>query len=456
MRKIGIALVVVVVLGILATPLLGGIAAQKAHAVLVQNLGQIEASTMGTVRIADEGFELGWLSSKARMRVEVGPAGAGWTIPLLNVIHHGPLPVAHAARGFSMAFIDTTVEGAALADGKVPFQGETLIAMTGDVGIDLSSLALPRREDLAWEGGTARLRLGDQGKRVALQADAPRFEFHGVDGDVVLESLKVDYDAERSANGPALGTSTYVVGRARLTTPATQRSFSIDQLSWSSSSAYNPAGKLDSTYALRVAGLDVDETSYRDAALDLSLRNLDPAALQALSDLGQQLTQITTSGQPPEVMASQLQATLLQRVPMLLSSSPEIELKDAHVETLDGRIDADLRLTRDAEAAQPDPRAVQLEARLVLPLPTFSALLRRVAGEISPSARGGDTQVLDMISDRVAEQLFARGYIKEEEDGRLSSEISYSNDALALNGQVVNLGEVMMMATGVQTGVPMQ
>jgi len=51
MRKVAIALVIVVVAAVLSTPLVGGILARKAHGVLVENLDQIEASTRGTIRV---------------------------------------------------------------------------------------------------------------------------------------------------------------------------------------------------------------------------------------------------------------------------------------------------------------------------------------------------------------------------------------------------------------------
>ena len=448
MRKVGIALVVLVVIAVLATPLVGGILARKAHAVLVQNLGQVEVSSLGTMRLTSEGFDLGWLSSKARMKLEVGSLGSSWSFPLVHVIHHGPLPVAHAARGLSAAVIDTTIEGATLPDGKVPFRGETVIGMTGDLGVALDSLALPRRQDVAWEGGSAQLRVSDQGKRIAVQANAPRLELHGAPGDVVLESLKVDYSAESKAGGPSLGSAAYALGRMRVTSPG-QRNLAVDGFSWSSNAALNPAGNFDSSYVLRLAALDLDDRSYRNLGFDLWIRNLDAAAANALNEIGREVLQVSASGMTSDQIVAQVQAALMLRLPSLLGASPEIEVKGAHVETLDGRIDADLRVMRDPSAASTDPKAFQAQGKIVLPLPAFAALTLRAASEISPAAvQNNDTQSLDIIADQIAEQLLTRGYVREEEDGRLSTEFSYGSGGIVLNGETLNLGELLMVTGG--------
>lgn len=444
MRKVGIALVIVVVAALLATPLVGGLLAQRAHEVMVQNLGQVEASTMGAVRITNEGFDLGWLSSRARMRLEVGGAGSSWVFPLVHVVHHGPLPVARATRGLSLAVIDTTVEGATLPDGKVPFLGETVVGMTGDVGVEILSLAIPRSQELSWEGGTAKLRLKDQGKRIALQASAPRFELHGTQ-DIVLEAFDVDYTAERTEGGASTGSSKYALGRVRLTSRSSERNLGIEGFSWTSSSAFNAEGKLDTSFALRLAGLDVDDKSFRNAGFDLALRNLDAAAIQALNEIGRQIGQIGTTGLPAEQIAAQLQSTLMFQLPVLLRSSPEVDLKGGHIETLDGPIDADLRVKRDPVVSESGQDALQVDGRIALPLPIFAALTLRAAEQISPAAvRAGDTQSLDIIADQIAEQLLRRGYFKEEDDGRLSSEVSYRANAIELNGQPLNLNELLM------------
>jgi uncharacterized protein YdgA (DUF945 family) len=449
MRKVFIALVVVVLIAVLATPLAGGILARRAHAVLVENLGQVEASSMGAVRITSEGFDLGWLSSKARMRVTVGASGSSYEFPLVHVVHHGPLPVARATRGLSLAIIDTTVEGATLPDGNVPFRGETVIGMTGDLGVDLQSLALPRRQEIAWEGGTAQIQVKEQGKRIALQASAPRFELHGAPGDVVLESLKVDYTAERTPEGANTGAASYALGRARLASQSPERNVALDGFSWSSRSALNPAGKLDSSFVMRLAGLDIDDSTYRNVGFDLSLRNLDEAAIQALNEIGRQLSQVATSGLPVDQLALQLQSTLMFQMQGLLRSATEIELKGGHVETLDGPLDAELRLQRDPAASTDSEQALQVEGRIALPLPLFAALTLRVAEQISPSARqAGDAQALDFIADEIAARLLTQGYVKEEDDGRLSTEISYRENAIMLNGRPLSLGNLIAGQSG--------
>ena len=217
MRKIAIGLGILVGIAILATPLAGGLLAKRAHELLVQNFDQVEVSSNGFVRVVNDGFSLGWLSSDARMRIELGIPGESLAFTLLNVIHHGPLPVRRMARGFSVAVIDTSVEGATTIDGDDAFRGETVIGFTGDVCVDFTSLALPRRDNLAWDGGALSLRVGGQGNRIAAQANAPHLELRGPPGELGVDELKVDYTSERAASGASLGTASYALGRLRLT-----------------------------------------------------------------------------------------------------------------------------------------------------------------------------------------------------------------------------------------------
>jgi hypothetical protein len=56
---------------------------------------------------------------------------------------------------------------------------------------------------------------------------------------------------------------------------------------------------------------------------------------------------------------------------------------------------------------------------------------------------------LRVIAQGVARQVLDRGYFREEEDGRLSTDFSYREDKLALNGQSLDLGELIVsMASG--------
>ena len=104
-------------------------------------------------------------------------------------------------------------------------------------------------------------------------------------------------------------------------------------------------------------------------------------------------------------------------------------------------------VARDGAAG--DPSALQIQGRIVLPLQMFAALTRRAAGEVSPEARqANDTQSLAVIADQIAEQVLTRGYVNEEEDGRLSSDFSYRQSELVLNGKPLNLGDLILAAGG--------
>jgi uncharacterized protein YdgA (DUF945 family) len=450
MRKVGIVLGCIVVLALLATPLVGGLLARKAHDVLVANLDQVGVATSGAVRIANEGFDLGWLSSTSRMRVDLGVAGSPLQFTLRHVIHHGPLPMGRLTRGPSLAVIDTTVEDVHATDGADAFVGETVIDMTGDVGVDLTSLALPRRDDMAWEGGSARLRVEGQGTRIAVQLNAPRFELRNATGEVTLQKLAIDYTSERMGEGPGVGTATYAIERARMSTPAS-RNAAVDRFSWTSTSAQNAVGRFDVSGVLRLGALDLDDLSYRDVAFEISLRNLDENAVGALDALRSQITDAgTRAAQTASQLTPAIQAAFVQHLPAILASSPQIEIKSAHVQTLDGPVDLELRLQADpAVAAAPSGEALRVQGRLVVPLPIFEALTQRAAAEVSPAAvSANDTQSLDIIADQIAEIFLTRGYFSEEADGRLASDIGYRASQLELNGNPVVLSELLMQTGG--------
>ena len=433
MRKVAIAVVVLLGLAAAATPLAGGLQARRTHARLVENLGAVESSTQGLVRIVEQDFTLGWLRSAARTRVQIGPPGAGWSFTLLHSIQHGPVPIGHIARTPSLSVIETVEETGLL-------RGETTVDLEGGLSSDLSGQAG------AWEGASARARVMDQGRRVAVEVSAPRLELQRDSGTLAVESASAAYTSEQVRTG-LLRTLKGSLKRARMVRGESGAATSIEDLAWSSSTS-EEAERARIAGDFGLAALELEGRRYADARVHFELRDVDAAALATLDALRLRAAQSALEGQPLPQLADTLWNNLLARLPTLLASPAQVDLSAAHVETPEGGIDLDLRIRFDGAAATRAIEILQVQGRVAVPPSVFAVLMQLGAALAAPGAsQANDTATLAYLASGLGDQLVGQRYVVQEDDGQLATDLVYARGQLSLNGGALDLQALFGQAT---------
>lgn len=343
MKKLVVAVLLLIVLGLAAAPYWFGMQAEKVYE------ARLGALSKEGVAVSDTSYHRGWLSSTAKATLLY--PGVPVTFVTTHEISHGPLPFAHWLKGDfamtpTMALIHSNVV-AQLAVEKLPAFTLPPIDATTQVGFDgvanttwqiaAGRRTLPQGFEASWQtvSGTARTSADGLRGRSTFKTPEIRLKLGAVGG--TIKGIDVNTDTRRAANGLPLSDS--VVHIEHVTAPLVD----IDGFQLNTGANEGP-GTIDVSVDYRVRAIKVVTASYGPAELKLNFRRLDT---DALLKFNRAMSAAYRKKLPPEQMNMVMMGHVMQALAAMGKRNPEIEIKRLGFTTPDGDVEAQGGFTLD-------------------------------------------------------------------------------------------------------------
>jgi len=482
--KKGWVLIAVVLLGVVgwagATYVVGGRVEKQYFALLNQY------QQWGSVTLTSQGYQRGFLSSKAQTLVEMtfptagGEEGQEPTIETLQLVfehtvHHGPLPFGGPSRHISLspalATVETRLLRVATSDGDQAFESllqdipelkESLaFARVGFDGSANGLLQVPPFEkrdgdgEFLWGGATFTTEYAPRAKTLVGSFDMPKVEFSKAGGGLRWSGIRGEFDLVEAFPLLFIGSSKMTFGPLAVTEskqPGGERTvFELQSIEIvSDSRCEGPLVQINQT--MKLDGASFEGKVYGPLLCDVEMKNLDG---QVLSDFQQQIQGVyreADSFQPEELVVKllPLYGDLLTK---LLVRNPELHVKRLYVATPMGEAEGAFQVKlAGLQGLDPnDPAAlmqclqhidssadVAVDESLVrgILISSLKSSQQKVgsAGARQPM---NDQEIEGMVDRQLASQLeamVAQHFIVR--DGkRIKSSATFKNGELMVNGQ---------------------
>jgi len=461
MNKLVIAAVVVVAIVLLAIPrVVASITEARVH----ERVAAIDAN--GTVAARVTAFERGWFRSTAKIELSLAPDAAQLgnlppmamaSIPIAVEFAHGPVAMLDGTYfGWSqmVAHLDPEAPGITELTQTlgVPylfeFRGRTGFAGGLSFDADAPPFELPIDEALlTFSGGT--LDGTFDGRQLEARTHVGSLDFTSPTGTFAISNLRASADNELRSQYVMPGEATFSIERIAVsdafqgTTPV----FETTNLSVVSATTLDSTGAL---LEMRVAyGLDslrVAETEVSAATLEMVMRNLDVAALEAYSAA---ISDAAATSDPADVLA-----VLGPQLDRALRAGPSLTLDPIRfrldAEPFEGRVELVARPDRLPPAGALDldnPLLVMglldtdAEVRLSKTLAQKLAVLVAQMQLASDGSVPADEleYLAEAQSGLIVTMLVGQGVLLEDGDDYRSS-LVFSDGALTLNGNALPFG----------------
>jgi len=389
-RKLTFAVILVVLVGVPASPAVLGWYTESAYRDAAAQLGAANPDV--SVRI--EAYERGWLSAEARYTIELGGPYAdlrqdltGQSGPIRitgrDRIRHGPvtdlrLRVARADSELRMTEFLRELGQDEIADDTVLAARSTV---TPDGRLETRFHLVDHRIELAHEGERLALEWQDAGGRAEISAGVPSFLFvvpslvmeTGAGDRLELADLELGDRSHATPDGLRVGNNH--VGFARLDI-ALSNVNAPDTLFIEQFALENEASVDDNMFRLSsLATFDravAGDVELREAELSLLLTGLRRAPLARLVDMLNRIQAEEQAASGELGVDRETQEELAVIVDELLSTSPELRAESMRVSTGEGLVQGELVARFDGDRAYDsatpitlvDPLNGHLELRL--------------------------------------------------------------------------------------------
>jgi len=490
----------VLLLFFLVVPFLVGLGLERGYPVMLER-----AQAQAEGRYALEGrFSRGLLSSQSKTIVRFAPPGPeGSFLTLRQSWLHGPFAVPEWLEGRFpfppvIALVRNAVEAGAGSPGGGPL-AEVLLRVNLDGSLDLEAdvpaFELPGR-GLSSAGATAQgsFHGGIRGGRgqlalaeIELQLGASRIDLapttvrvHGVsneagsrvDGTFDLGALRVarasglrigllpsfgTFEASRAPNELDLSALETEVGEIEIARGDSSAPIIVrgGRLRLRARTTAGQLVRMDLSFSLD--SLESGEQAYGPGRVRLQLRGVDLLAVSRLRDALAQL-QVSSAGADPEARDRAETRLLHEWIPVLMASSPELELERLELEGPGGKVEAGGRLKvdgRDPAAFEGEITAMEaIEARgyLLVPAPLLhgwldgflAGVLEAEAGALPPEELAAMTVFLrDMTVDRLLDE----GMLRPSGD-RYRVEMRFEQGVFIVNGKPLGPGGLSGLLSG--------
>lgn len=398
-------------------------------------------------------YRRGWLSSEARARISI-PAGDGLdSVELVHRIHHGPL-----ISGWALADIRTTLApGSALKSSLRSLFGDAeplsismRVGLNGDIrGVVDSPAVTASLEDhlLQWQGlwgvynfdraGSFAVDLHAAGLALTREEAAP---FRVAD-------IGASFRGALSPSGLVLGDGAIGIGQLSAPVAANAPAISLSGLKITANSS-EADGAVDSNIDYAVDAIDAFGHQLRKFKLDLSLLDLDAAALKAYADAVH--TSMEQTHGDPSAATTALAGTVMQLAPRILARNPAIAINELSV-GFDGQplhFDGIVRYVGNAsmESFKPQkdleghahlevPRQLVLTAMHARVRPQAQAMAALASDTINDASIDAQT---DILSAQMLDGFIAQGLLVPSAEA-LKAELKLEGGAATLNGRVYPL-----------------
>ena len=463
MNKLALSAVALLVLALLALPRFVG---SLTEARVRERVAAIDASPTAAAVVTS--FDRGWFRSTARLELRFAPdnvagladvaggLGAG-TLPVALDFAHGPIAVldgVHFGWSKMIARPDTVAPGVTELQQTlgVPylfeFRGRTSYTGTLAFDADAPPFELPIDEALLTFSG-ATLDGTFAARQLDANAQIGAVQFTAPTGTFAVRGVYASADNEIRSEYVMPGVASVAIASISVTDAAqgTTPVFDAANLIVSSDVSLNPSGEL---LEMRV-NYDVDsvrlgENDVTGAALGLTLRNIDVAALEAYSATA---TEAASNGDP-----AQLRAALGPHLERALKAEPSLTLDPIRFRYDDEPFEGRVEVTTNTARLPPAGTLTLDNPLLMLGLVNTDANLRvskTLAATLAVLAArqqlGSDDSIpLDQL-DYMAEaqsglmltMMVGQGVLVEDGDG-YRTELQFRDGALTLNGNPLPFG----------------
>ena len=451
MKKLVVAVLLLIVLGLAAAPYWVGMQAEKAYQ------ARLDAWSKEGIAVSDASYQRGWLSSTAKATLLY--PGVPVTFVTTHEISHGPFPFARWLKGDfamtpGMALIRSKVV-AQLAVEKLPTLTLPPIDATTQVGFDgitnttwqipAGTRKLPQGFEASWQtvSGTARTSADGLRGRSTFKAPEIRLKLGAVGG--TIKGFDMSTDTHQAANGLPLTDS--VVHIEHVTAPLVD----VDGFQLNTGAHEGP-GTIDVSVDYRVRAIKVVTTSYGPAELKLNFRRLDT---DALLQFNRAMSEAYRKKLPPQQMSMVTMGHLMQTLAAMGKRSPELEIKRLGFTTPDGDVEAQGGFTLDGRnvdlGQNPMLMATALSGGVTVHIPVALArrwtegvvqkqiMALRESGRLTAAEREKLTpEKVAAIATQAAparlKSVEQRLHITREGDA-LVLKLAYEDGHLSLNGQ---------------------
>jgi uncharacterized protein YdgA (DUF945 family) len=294
------------------------------------------------------------LSGKVKELQQMGDKGETPRVVLNSTIHHGPFPLT--GSGFSavpvVAIVDTKLMksvGESEPLLAIDYTLLTTLALMGKnhIKVDIPEWNGPMGEgeaNIQWKGLTSDFSFADGLQAADVKMDAPYLEIKGKDGNMLIESLKVDSNSEVGIEGLSLGSATFTIGKLSVLDEKAGADFSLNDINIAAKTTAS-GDNIDSTVEFNIAGISLTGESFGPGVFTMAFRNLDAGAIARISNKYKEMS--NQPDMPPEQMNMMMSATLFSEMSALLEKGPEIEIGELSLSSTKGKLMGTARVTVD-------------------------------------------------------------------------------------------------------------
>lgn len=463
MKKILVAVAVVLVLILLGLPLFAG---HKAEQTFNQWIAQ--ANQSGAYNITWEAYDKGWLSTDAVLKVGVKegvlPAdfvseGQEWYIPVNMILHHGPILWRDGGRPgwFSGEFFldekhqvwvdkNLAVEG----EGRF-FLSKIFMNLTGDAS--LKDRSLPFSIEKA-DGETIHVaaysgegQINRDGK-IEYLGSLPSVSIVGAAESMELEGLafRIDSDfSRRAGNFVVPGSAEFSINSISAKADNVSSLF-LQKVVMATDMSVNPEQTL-ANMQIKMSFSDMEMLGEKvsAAALDFGFNNISVEFLEKYLALAQQMAQTGDSQ-----LAMQSMGLVSSH---LIPAGPEMKINLLEFTTPEGSLNFNGRLAVAPEAATQEFNPLALlshlavDASLLVDKPLAFRLMRQATlRELNAAQFEGENQMTEDEKQALADNqthmkldtLTVQGMLVDKGE-RYSSEFHFKDGKAEVNGQAMPL-----------------
>ncbi len=439
-------------------------------------------------------YNRGWFTSNAKYTITARHTIApdvieeGDVLALDSEIQHGPFPFARLGRGeFApvLAASESVLQNTGLAiqwfvaaKGQQPLRERSSVSFGGDVDsrVDFVPLALTRDGiTLSSEAGWMQARTDRDLTHFSLSGEFPDFRMQGATAGMTGESMAFRVQNTTFEGESRLGRFGAYIGNARFA----MGSFSMEEgaqgAGGNTSVAFRDyvietiADEDDTNLNLRVnygiGNMRVMDVDMGQLNMALRFGNLNGEAVRGImtryQEIMPQLMAESANVEQADELPPTTQAFLAESINALLPGNPVVALDPVRLAVPGG--ESTLRLTVTAQKPAEDPPADplaflrSLDGSLVVSRGMVIDLSKRFM-ELQSKAIGQPIPNADQMAEQnyafVRQMALSSGYVVEEGDN-LVARVSYADGQARLNGDSVQLDELLAPLTGAGAGMPM-
>ena len=471
MRAI-LIIVIILVLAVLISPFWFGTKAEDEYNNLIENLSKHE-----NLEIVSRSYERGWLQSTAAIKYNLkNEENENISINQRDTIYHGPIPIGLLSKGKIkltpvMAYIETNAD--IKTDSKEKYSEfinslpeasfNTTLSFGGSGTTEMSVPAkqeeLEGGSKLNWSGLDGLINFSPDLNRVSSVFNSPGLEIEDDNAIVSISGINLesnlDYPASNYKN--PLGNMLLRIEELSSQGKDEEGNNKVTLSNFEVTASTDQKGNLlDHTHSVGINSITVGGNTYGPGIYELKIRNIDKSAFEEIQ------VAISESQDSEGANTTDLiSAKIMEILPKLVKSSPEIEITKLSVKTNEGEIAGHAIISASGDsldnpelAANPIflLAAISAEMDLSVSQILFENLLRDYKIEEITDERNSKNEKLPSEEElRNLAQERAQSEIQEMLDqqiivlknGKYHIEAGYSLGQVTLNGNPLDLGSII-------------